>query len=122
MTSPKRSARRTNRGSDRFEDEYEPLTKAEIRELQRRIKDSRDPTRNLIVSRLLKSAKWTLYYNVTDDVWAMDQAGGTLFKRRKTANAVLRCLKGRGELMKVSLAKGNIKSIRRGFPKRIRVG
>ena len=114
MKKQKRPARRVNRRVDRFEDEYEPLTKTEIKEIERRSKDLRDPTRYMIVTRLLKSAKWTLYYNLTDDVWAMDQEGGTLFKRRKIANAVLKCLKGSGELIKVSFVKGKIKNIRKG--------
>lgn len=32
--------------------------------------------------------RFAFYYNVTDDVYATDPRGGTLFKRRRTALAV----------------------------------
>jgi hypothetical protein len=39
--------------------------------------------------------KFRLYYNVTDDVYAMNNpVGGTLFKRRKAAVAVQKLLSG----------------------------
>jgi hypothetical protein len=69
---------------DSFDDE---LTPAQRRELQRRIDDLDDPTRFLLVSQL--TPRFALYYNVTDDVYVMnDPKGGTLFKRRKAAAAV----------------------------------
>jgi hypothetical protein len=60
---------------DSFDDE---LTPAQRRELQRRIDDLDDPTRFLLVSQL--TPRFALYYNVTDDVYVMnDPKGGTLF-------------------------------------------
>ena len=75
-------------------DDEAPLTKAEIRELRRRLADVRDPVRYLIVAEM--GPRFALYYNLTDDVYAMnDPAHATLFKRRAAALAVRRLL-GRG--------------------------
>ena len=58
-----------------------------MRELQRRVDDLRDTERFLLVSQM--TPRFALYYNVTDDVYVMnDPKGGTLFKRRKAAVAV----------------------------------
>ena len=62
------------------------LTPAQIRELERRLADYRDPTRYLLVSQM--TPRFAFYYNVTDDVYATDPRGGTVFKRRRTALAV----------------------------------
>lgn len=81
-----------NLRSDDLDDE--PLSRAEVRELRRRTIDLHDPTRYLLVSQF--GPRFALYYNVTDDVYAMnDPAHATLFKRRATALAVRRLL-GRG--------------------------
>lgn len=67
------------------------LTKSQLRELERRVKDSRDPTRFMIVSRF--SQRFILYYRVDDDVFVMnDRAYGTLFKRQGAALAVSKLL------------------------------
>lgn len=74
-----------NRGDDDF-----VLTKAQLRELDRRVTDMKDTVRYLIESRF---PKFRLFYNVSDDVYAMNNPGGaTLFKRRKAALAVQRLL------------------------------
>lgn len=63
------------------------LTPAQIRELDRRVADSRDPTRYLLVSSF--GPRFALYHNVTDDVYAYNNpGGGTLFKRKSIALAV----------------------------------
>jgi hypothetical protein len=73
------------------------LTPAQTKELLRRVADSNDPRRYLIISRMLPGARFVLYYNVSDDVYAWDDPeGGTLFKRRKAA-----------ELIKSKLGRGN---------------
>ena len=66
------------------------LTAAQLRELDRRVRDLDDPRRYIIKSVLLQRARrpWELYYDVSDDMWAMDITGATLFKRKKTAVAV----------------------------------
>ena len=67
------------------------LTPAQIEELRRRLADSDDVTRYLLVSRM--TPRFALYYNVSDDVYVMNDArGATLFKRREAALAVKRLL------------------------------
>jgi len=71
-----------------------PLTPAQIREIDRRVADLDDPVRYLLVSRM--GPHFSLFYNVSDDVYAMNDPGaGTLFKRRKAAEYIKRTL-GRG--------------------------
>ena len=65
----------------------EPLTKAQVREIERRMRDLDDPTRYLLVSDL--GPRFKLYYEVSDGVYVMNEpAQGTLFKRRAAAVAV----------------------------------
>ncbi len=65
-----------------------------IRELKRRVKDSRDPVRYMLVSEFTR--RFILYYNVTSDTYAMNDASrGTLFKRREAAESV-KALLGKG--------------------------
>ena len=64
-----------------------PLTRAQMRELDRRIKDSNDRTRYLLVS--VMTPRFLLYYNVSEDSYGHnDPRYGTLFKRRHAAEAV----------------------------------
>jgi len=73
--------------SDRGNLHEEPLSQRQVRELRRRVADLDDPTRYLLVSRF--DQKFALYYNVSDDVYAMnDPRAATLFKRRRAALAV----------------------------------
>ncbi len=75
-------------------DDDTALSKAQIRELRRRLADLKDPVRYLIVAGMAPG--FVLYYNVADDVYAMNDPGhATLFKRRKVAFAVKQLL-GRG--------------------------
>ena len=68
-----------------------PLTKAEIRELDRRLADTRDRTRYLLVS--VFGPRFVLYYNVSGDMYGMnDPRYATLFKRRAAALAIKRLL------------------------------
>ena len=65
----------------------EPLSKSQIRELKRRIRDSDDRTRYLLVSAFTR--RFVLYYNVSDDTFAMNNPSlGTLFKRKAAAIAI----------------------------------
>lgn len=76
-----------------------PLTRAQVRELKRRIADIDDPVRYLLVSEFTPTFK--LYYNVTDDMFVMNEPkGGTLFKRRKAAVAVRRLLGSRVDILR----------------------
>jgi len=80
----------TYRESDPVDDE---LTPAQIRQLRRRMADLDDGTRYLLVSQM--GPRFALYYNVSDDVYVMnDPRAATLFKRRKAALAVKALLGG----------------------------
>ncbi len=73
-------------------DDNQPLTAAERRELERRIKDADDPRRYLLVSATLP---WfSLYYEVQEDAWLIDDPKrATLFKRRAAALAIRELMK-----------------------------
>jgi hypothetical protein len=81
------AARRT-----RPRDDVPPLTAAERRELERRIRDADDTRRYLLVSATLP---WfSLYYEIQEDAWLIDDpARATLFKRRAAAQAIRDLLK-----------------------------
>ena len=49
---------------------------------------------------------WELFYNVTDDVFAMDIEGATLFKRKKTAVAVAKIVDDELQVEEVKLGRG----------------
>ena len=84
--------RKENYG-DRGAEDDPPLTPAQIRELHRRVKDLDDRTRYLLVSAF--TPRFVLYYNVSEDMYGMNQpAYATLFKRRAAALAIKRLLGG----------------------------
>jgi hypothetical protein len=73
--------------SEAAPDDLRPLTKPQIRELERRLRDADDRTRYLLVSSLAPS--FTLYYDVSSDNYVMNEpARATLFKRRQGAAAI----------------------------------
>jgi hypothetical protein len=95
---------------DLNDEDFEPLSPAQIRELERRVKDSRDPIRYMLVSEF--SPRFILYYNVSDDVYAMnDPAGGTLFKRLKTAESVKKFLGKGTSIVKFTTKGGKLKRL-----------
>jgi hypothetical protein len=64
-----------------------PLTRAQIREIKRRVRYAEDRTRYLLVSSF--SPRLALYYDASDDVFAMnDPSRGTLFKRPSMAGVI----------------------------------
>ena len=74
-------------------DDDPPLTRTQIRELDRRVKDLDDRTRYLLVSGF--GPRFALYYNVSDDTYGMNEpVHATLFKRRPAALAIKRLLSG----------------------------
>jgi hypothetical protein len=81
-----------------------------IKELKRRVKNSRDPVRYMLVSEFTR--KFILYYNVTNDTYAMNDASrGTLFKRREVAESVKAHL-GKGvALVKFTVKGGRLKRL-----------
>ncbi len=86
-----KSGKRSPRAKERVADDDFELTKAQLRELDRRIADAKDPVRYLIEGGF--GPTFRLYYNVTDDVYVMNEpAHGTLFKRRQAAVAVQKLL------------------------------
>ncbi len=71
----------------------EELTPAQKSELRRRIADLDDPTRYILVSQM--APRFALYYDVSEDVYVMnDPNGATLFKRRTAAVAIKKLLGG----------------------------
>jgi hypothetical protein len=102
---PFKEGRRLRRGSHGLapahdaDAEVAPLTRAQIRELDRRIKDSMDRTRYLLVSAM--TPRFVLYYNVSEDTFEHNNARhATLFKRRAAADAVRRHLGDRVQLVR----------------------
>lgn len=87
-TPKKATAARPTRRAD----DNPPLTAAERRELERRIKDADDPRRYLLVSATLP---WfSLYYEIQEDAWLIDDPRrATLFKRRAAALAIRELMK-----------------------------
>ena len=51
-------------------DDDAPLSETQIRDLRRRLADLKDPVRYLIVARM--GPRFALYYNVADDVYAVN--------------------------------------------------
>jgi hypothetical protein len=100
-------SRKSKRG--KAPDDVPDLTPAQTKELLRRLADSNDPRRYLIISRMLPGARFILYYNVSDDVYVWnDPAAGTLFKRRAAAELIQRNL-GRGnEVIEVKSVRGKV--------------
>ena len=88
----------------------EPLSPALIRELKRRLRDSRDPVRYMLVSEF--SRRFILYYNVTSGMFAMNEpSGGTLFKRREAAEAVKKLLSKGISIVKYTTKGGKLKRL-----------
>jgi hypothetical protein len=76
------------------EGDLPPLTKGELAELKRRIADSDDPTRYVVVSPFSK--RFCLYYCAGDGHFIMNEIPDeALFKRRAVAVAVARVVEGR---------------------------
>lgn len=80
-----------------------PLTKTQLRELDRRMRDMDNPVRYVIESRILPRHSFRLFYNLSDDMWATDISDATLFKRRRTALAVKVLLSYRTRVVRLAL-------------------
>lgn len=106
---PQKGSRKLLTPSNADQD-MEPLSPAQTKELRRRVRDSDDPTRYMLVSEF--SRRFILYYNVSDDVYVMnDPTGGTLFKRFKTAQTVKKLLGVRTSIVKYTTARGKLKRL-----------
>lgn len=109
-SNTKVSKSKTKATPDLTDEDFEPLSPAQITELERRVRDSRDPIRYMLVSEF--SRRFILYYNVSDDVYAMnDPGGGTLFKRLKTAASVKRLLGKGTSIVKYTTKGGKLKRL-----------
>ncbi len=92
------------------EQDEEPLSRSQMKDLERRIRDSRDPVRYMLVSEF--SGRFILYYNVSDDMYAMNNpSGGTLFKRREAAERVKTLLGKRITVVKFTTKGGGLKRL-----------
>lgn len=92
------------------EEDDESLSPAMIRELERRLRDARDPVRYMLVSEFGRRS--ILYYNVSDNVFAMNNpSGGTLFKRREAAVRVRQLLGKRISIVKFTTEGGKLKRL-----------
>jgi hypothetical protein len=101
------------------EDEEWELSKAQIREIERRVRDIDDPRRFVLASEFLPS--FVLYYDVSNNVYVMnDLSAATVFKKRKAAVAIkallgkgvriVECLKLKsGKLKRLTLVRGRKK-------------
>jgi hypothetical protein len=103
--------KKRRRGEPEVADDDPPLSAAWRKEISRRIKESDDPTRYVIVSGF--SRRMLLYYDASNDRFpGNDVSRATLFKRHSVACAVAEVLGAHHVLMKVRLKKdGSIKQL-----------
>lgn len=94
---------RTFRDSGRVDEE---LTPAQVHELRRRTADLDDATRYILLSQM--GPRFALYYNVSEDVYVMnDPNGATLFKRRNAAVAIKKLLGGSIRVVRCKSKRGS---------------
>src|SRR5713226_6763782 len=83
-----------------------PLTRSQIREIERRIRDVDDRTRYLLVS--VFAPRFALYYDVSNDLFAMNEPfSATLFKRKSAARAIQRLLRNHVEVVRCRVDRRN---------------
>lgn len=94
------------RAPQSWTDDGPSLSRAQIRQLQRQIRDLDDRTRYLLVSVFTK--RFALYYDVSQDTYVMNDASlGTLFKRRSAAEAIQRLLSPNVEVIRCRVNRRN---------------
>jgi hypothetical protein len=105
---PRRHKDQTARPSGKSVDDLEPLSPKEIRELKRRLDDTRDRTRYLLISNLLP--RYTMFYNVSEGTFTLnDPREATIFKRRPTARIIRDLVGENGEAVRCRVdAKGRL--------------
>lgn len=97
MPRPRNQARSINDGT-RHDEKSPALTRTQLREIDRRVRDLDDRTRYLLASAL--TARQALYYNVSEDTFGMgDPSFGTVFKRRSAAEAIQALLRSRVQVV-----------------------
>lgn len=109
-TRPRRLSTGKSREDASLESD-EPLSPAFLRELRRRLKDARDPTRYVVVSAF--GPRFLLYYDVVSGAYPLnDVSHATLFKRREVASAVVGALGDGHAVMTVRLTReGRVRRI-----------
>ena len=65
--------RSANENSTRATGRAQKLSREWMREIERRVRDSEDPVRHMLVSEFSRS--FILYYNVSDDMFTMNAPG-----------------------------------------------
>lgn len=107
--NPRARSEKRSRSSNRqlsWTDDGPPLTRSQIRQLQRQIRDLDDRARYLLASVFTK--RLVLYYDVSQDTYAMnDPALGTLFKRRTAAEAIRRLLSRNVQILRCRVNRRN---------------
>lgn len=71
-----------------IDDDLDPMSRAEIRELKRRVADSNNPVRYVVFSDIIGNGRWRLWLDVSTDGYGMSIDQATLFKREHVARAV----------------------------------
>lgn len=101
-------------------DEAPPLTKSQVREIARRMRDSEDRTRYFLAS--IMTPRFILYYNASEDVYGMnDPASATLFKRRSAAASIQSLIGDRIQVVRCRVNKRGeivLSSLPSAFPRR----
>ncbi len=97
--------------NDISEQELE-LTRDQIHELKRRIKDHENPVRYVIYSEIIPKGRWRLFLNISDDTWCDDINTATLFKRQRIAEAIIEKY-SEGRPREISIAKITTKNDKR---------
>jgi hypothetical protein len=88
-----------------------------IKELQRRLRHSRDPVRYMLASEF--SRRFILYYDVSSDTYIMNEPSGeTLFKRRAAAESVKKLLGKRISIIKYTKKHGKLIRLSRFGPRK----
>jgi len=96
----------------RAKGEERELSREWKREIDRRVRESRDPVRYMLASEFSRS--FILYYDVSDDVFAMNAPDkGTLFKRREAAELVSKLLSRGVRVVKFTTKGGRLRRISR---------
>ncbi|MEI8123229.1 MAG: hypothetical protein WCI20_14450 [bacterium] len=72
------------------DEDVEPLSLEEKRELKRRIDDLDDPVRYVVFSDIGGNRRWRLWLDVSSDGYGMSIDQATLFKREHVARSVAR--------------------------------
>lgn len=114
-------AERLSRSRDQGESAEDfPLSQSQIKELERRIRDSDDRTRYFLAS--VMTPRFILYYNVAEDNYGMnDPDHAILFKRRPAAAAIQSLIGNRIKIIRCRVNRVGrlvLSSLPPPFPKR----